>query len=356
MNHQAEAILYDGKSSVPQNITIFLNKYKHSFTFETATVYKNEWFIKEVVFETLDTGLQMQHQGDDAIEIIKIADAAFINHIKLFRKENGHENWYEHLINLGIKMHMVLALLIFALIGLTYVYVIPWFGEKSVAIIPESYDDKLGSSFVEQSLLFSEVDEAKTKSLNAFAKELQLNNTKPLNFVYVNEDVVNAFALPNGTIVVYSGIVDKMQNYDELVALLGHESAHVTGRHSMKMLCRNLSGYIFISAILGDANGVMAIIGDNVNSLQSLSFSRKFEEEADLKGLQIVTKNKVDPKGMSNLFKRLQSKGTMSIPQFLSSHPITEERIKYINALNSGEKHDIQENVKLKKLFHDMKQ
>ena len=355
MNQQAEAILYDGKSSVPQSVILFFNEHKHSFTFETAAVYKNEWFITDVVFETLDTGLQMQHQGDDAIEIIKIADAAFINKIKVFRKENGHENWYERLINLGIKMHLVLALLILSIIGLTYVYVIPWFGEKSVAIIPESYDDKLGSSFEEQSLLFSEVDEAKTKSLNAFAKELQLNNTKPLNFVYVNEDVVNAFALPNGTIVVYSGIVDKMQNYDELVALLGHESAHVTGRHSMKMLCRNLSGYIFISAILGDANGVMAIIGDNVNSLQSLSFSRKFEEEADLKGLQIVTKNKVDPKGMSNLFKRLQSKGTMSIPQFLSSHPITEERIKYINALNSGEKHDIQENVKLKKLFHDMK-
>ncbi len=356
MNQQAEAILYDGKSSVPQSVILFFNEHKHSFTFETAAVYKNEWFITDVVFETLDTGLQMQHQGDDAIEIIKIADAAFINKIKVFRKENGHENWYERLINLGIKLHLVLALLILSIIGLTYVYVIPWFGEKSVAIIPESYDDKLGSSFEEQSLLFSEVDEAKTKSLNAFAKELQLNNTKPLNFVYVNEDVVNAFALPNGTIVVYSGIVDKMQNYDELVALLGHESAHVTGRHSMKMLCRNLSGYIFISAILGDANGVMAIIGDNVNSLQSLSFSRKFEEEADLKGLQIVTKNKVDPKGMSNLFKRLQSKGTMSIPQFLSSHPITEERIKYINALNSGEKHDIQENAILKKLFHDMKQ
>ena len=356
MNQQAEAILYDGKSSVPQSVILFFNEHKHSFTFETAAVYKNEWFITDVVFETLDTGLQMQHQGDDTIEIIKIADAAFINKIKVFRKENGHENWYERLINLGIKLHLVLALLILSIIGLTYVYVIPWFGEKSVAIIPESYDDKLGSSFEEQSLLFSEVDEAKTKSLNAFAKELQLNNTKPLKFVYVNEDVVNAFALPNGTIVVYSGIVDKMQNYDELVALLGHESAHVTGRHSMKMLCRNLSGYIFISAILGDANGVMAIIGDNVNSLQSLSFSRKFEEEADLKGLQIVTKNKVDPKGMSNLFKRLQSKGTMSIPQFLSSHPITEERIKYINALNSGEKHDIQENAILKKLFHDMKQ
>lgn len=356
MNHQAEAILYDGKSSVPQNITIRLNKNRHSFTFETAAISKNEWFIKDVVFETYDGGFQIQFQGEDAIEIIKIVDVAFINHIKVFRKENGHENLYEQLINYGFKMHMVLALIIFALIGFTYIYVIPWFGEKSVAIIPESYDDKLGSTFVEQSLLFSEVDSDKTKSLNAFAKELQLNNTKPLHFIYVNEDVVNAFALPNGTIVVYSGIVNKMKNYDELVALLGHESAHVNERHSMKMLCRNLSGYIFISAILGDANGVMAIIGDNVNSLQSLSFSRKFEEEADLKGFQIVTQNKVDPKGMSNLFKRLESNGSMSIPQFLSSHPITKERIKYINARNINKNYTIQENAKLKKLFLKMKQ
>lgn len=356
MNQQAEAILYDGKSSVPQNIIILLNQQQHSFTFETSTIAKNEWFVKDVVFETLDNGLQLQHQGPDAVAVIKIADDAFIHKIKVFRKENGYESWYEKLIHSGFKMHIVLAFLIFGLIGLSYLYVIPWVGEKAVAIIPESYDDTLGGSFVEQSLLFSEVDSAKTKSLNAFAKSLQLNNTKPLHFIYVDEDIVNAFALPDGTIVVYSGIVNKMKDYDELVALLGHESAHVNSRHAMKMLCRNLSGYIFISAILGDANGVMAIIGDNVNSLQSLSFSRKFEEEADLKGLEIVTKNKVNPNGMSNLFKRLQFTGKLSVPQFLSSHPVTEERIKYINELNNATKHDIQENLKLKKLFHELKE
>ncbi len=353
---QAEAILYDGKSSVPQNIIVFLDKYKHALSFQTTEDAKNEWHIKDIVFETLDTGLQLQYQGTDEVQIIKISDTDFINKIKVFRKENGHENWYEKLINSGFKMHVLLALLIFTLIGLTYVYVIPWFGEKAVVIIPESYDNTLGSSFAEQSLLFSEVDSARTKSLNAFANELQLNNTKPLHFIYVNEDVVNAFALPDGTIVVYSGIVNKMEDYDELVALLGHESAHVNSRHAMKMLCRNLSGYIFISAILGDANGVMAVIGDNVNSLQSLSFSRKFEEEADLKGLEIVTKNNVDPNGMSNLFKRLQSNGKMTIPQFLSSHPMTEERIKYINMLNKRKKHKIQENVKLKTLFQELKE
>ena len=59
-----------------------------------------------------------------------------------------------------------------------------------------------------------------------------------------------------------------MKSYEELVALIGHEATHVNHRHGMKLLCRDLSGYLFVSAILGDANGIMAVITDNVNSLQ----------------------------------------------------------------------------------------
>jgi Zn-dependent protease with chaperone function len=356
MNLEAAGIFYDGQSSVPQKIIIFLNKHKGSLSFQSDGGLHQEWFVKEVVFEMLENGLQMQYQSADAIAIIKTTDAAFIASVSVYRRENGHESWYEQLINKGIKMHLLLALVIFTLIGLTYFYAIPWVGEKSVAIIPESYDNTLGGTFVQDNLLFSDLQTSKTKALNAFAKELQLNNTKPLKFIFVREDIVNAFALPDGTIVVYSGIVDKMQNYDELVALLGHESAHVNNRHAMKMLCRNLSGYLFISAILGDANGVMAIIGDNVNSLQSLSFSRKFEQEADVEGLKIVLKNKVNPQGMATLFSRLKSKDGLSIPEFLSSHPVTEERIKYIQKLNRNTKYKGENNKKLVALFQELKQ
>ena len=148
-----------------------------------------------------------------------------------------------------------------------------------------------------------------------------------------------------------------MQNYDELVGLIGHETSHVNNRHAMKMICRNLSGYIFISAVLGDANGVMATIGDNVNTLQSLSFSREFEHEADVDGFKILVNNKINPQGMSNLFKRLQDEEfSISVPEFLSLHPVTTDRIAFINKMTQSKSYPFQENSKLKNLFDQMKQ
>jgi predicted Zn-dependent protease len=122
----------------------------------------------------------------------------------------------------------------------------------------------------------------------------------------------------------------------------------------MKMLCRNLSGYLFVSAILGDVNGIMATIGDNINSLQSLSFSREFEHEADVEGFKIVTKNQVDPDGMSNLFKRLGEEAGF-MPEFLSTHPMTKQRITFFDTMTKGKSFPVKENPKLKTLFKALK-
>ena len=355
MSNQSVGIFFDGKSAIPQPCSMVLDTQKGMLLFETETGYQEQWLLSAVSFENFGNSLQLQKQSADGFAILKITNTTFAAAIQKFRKENNHINWYEKLLASGFKMHLVLAMVIFSLIGLTYFYVIPWVGEKSVALIPESYDDTLSATFISDNLLFSEAESKKTKALNAFAKDLQLNNKKNLKFIFVEEDIVNAFALPDGTIVVYSGIVNKMKNYDELVALLGHEAAHVNHRHSMKMLCRNLSGYLFISAILGDANGIMATIGDNVNSFQSLSFSREFEQEADREGFAIVIKNKVNPNGMLNLFKRLQNEGNTIIPEFLSSHPVTQQRIATTKALVKTSQYQVKENVKLNQLFQQLK-
>ena len=122
----------------------------------------------------------------------------------------------------------------------------------------------------------------------------------------------------------------------------------------MKMMCRNLSGYLFVSAILGDVNGIMAIIGDNVNNLQSLSFSREFEHQADADGFKILMQNQVNPQGMSNLFKRLDDQMSI-IPEFLSSHPVTKERIQFIDQLIKTKPYQIKENTRLEILFKELK-
>lgn len=351
MIKQTSCIFYDGKSSVPQHINLSLNLATATLAFENATGQSIKWDLKAVSLTKKGAALNLEH-GQNPIQNIIITDLPFIDRIQSLKKSH-HPSWYSTLISYGIKLHVALAILILAVIGLSYVFVIPWIAEKSVVLIPEEYDDKLGEMFFEQSILFDSVDVAKTKTLNLFAKELQLNNTKKLKFTVVDSETINAFALPDGNIVVYSGIIDSMKNYDELVALLGHEASHVNNRHSMKMMCRSLSGYLFVSAILGDVNGIMAIVGDNVNNLQSLSFSREFEQQADADGFQILLQNKIDPKGMSNLFKRLDDHSNI-IPEFLSSHPITKERIIFVDKKIKGQTFKITENPKLQTLFKDL--
>jgi Zn-dependent protease with chaperone function len=347
-------IYFDGESAIPQEIELIFDDEKSALIFETVNIQTYAWDIDLVSLEIKSKNCYFEY-GCDPIQSIKIADSNFAKKIKNLKKAKGNLSWYHKLMDMGIKAHILFTFFIFAIIGLGYFYAVPWIAEKAVVIIPEEYDSYLGETFFEQNMLFIDIDTSKTKALNLFAKELNLKNTKKLKFTIVNSPIINAYALPDGNIVVFSGILNTMKDYDELVGLIGHEVAHVNHRHSMKMMCRNLSGYIFVSAILGDANAVMAIIGDNANSLQSLSFSRKFEHEADAEGFKIIVLNKTNPIGMSNLFKRLQDKEIIGIPDFLSSHPITMDRINYINKLIIKKPFEFKENAKLKKLFLEIK-
>lgn len=355
MNEKVNGIFYDGVSSVSQEVALIFDTEKRVFIFETQHNKIYFWKIEKVIFNKKKQILLLQH-GNDPIQNLKIDDVQFIADLTVFRNENGYIDWYQKLLNFGIKIHLGFALFILAFIVLTYIYLIPWVGQKSVFLIPDSYDDTLGSIFFEQNTFLGDVDEKKTKALNLFANELKLKNTKKLKFTVIDSDIMNAFALPDGSIVVYTGIIDSMKDYEELAGLIGHEVAHVNHRHSMKMLCRNLSGYLFISAILGDANGVMAVLGENVNTLQSLSFSREFEREADTEGFKIVTSNGVNPKGMSTLFKRLQNEKTISIPEFLSSHPVTKDRIRHIDEMIKTKPFQSKDNSKLSLLFQRIKE
>lgn len=353
MTHETTAIFYDGISSVAQEIIMIFDVKKETFHFKSHESFYS-WEVTKINFIKKKDWIELQY-GDSPIMIVKIENKTFIDNIKAFLATNGHIGWYQKMINLDLKIHFGISLFILGLIALCYLYVIPWAGEKSTILIPESYDTKLGSVFFENNTLLSTVDSSKTNHLNQFAKKLKLKNKRPLHFIVIDSNIENAFALPDGTIVVYTGIINLMDNYEELTGLIGHEVAHVNQRHSMKMLCRNLSGYLFISTVLGDANGIMAVLGENVNTLQSLSFSREFEHEADAEGLKIVTENKVNPEGMLSLFKKLQTENKIEIPEFLSSHPVTKDRILYINKMIKTNSFRSVKNSKLTDLFNKIK-
>ena len=115
----------------------------------------------------------------------------------------------------------------------------------------------------------------------------------------------------------------------ELAALLAHEGTHVAERHSTRMLMRQLASYVFISMLIGDASAIVAVVAENADNIRNLSYTRGLEEDADRHGMERLHARGVDPQGMVELLKLLNEEA-MEIPQamqFLSSHPLTQDRI-----------------------------
>jgi predicted Zn-dependent protease len=136
--------------------------------------------------------------------------------------------------------------------------------------------------------------------------------------------------MPNGEIVVYTGLLDQLETPAQLVALIGHEVSHINERHSMKLLSRNLAGYMIISLLVGDVSGIAAVLTDNAQQLYQLSYARDHEQQADELGLQILLDNHQDPTAMLQLFKKLNATGADALPELLSSHPLPNSRIQHI--------------------------
>ena len=360
--YKANATYFDGITSTPQHIELMLEERINELRFFLSDGNCTIWHLRDVQYEIYGNDLIEIRHASNPMALLKVNDKEFKENFVTHFKRKMQMSWYQRIIGWGFTAHLTIAISIFALIVWGYIFVVPYIAEKSAALIPDSFDDYLGKTFMFDYMTQHAVDSSKTVVLNDFAGQLELNNTKQLHFTVVNSDMVNAFALPDGNVVVFSGILEKMENYDELAGLIGHEVSHINGRHSVKMLCRNLAGYLFISAILTDVNGIMAIISENAHNLQNLSYSRQFESEADEQGTLLMMQNKINPLGMVQLFSRLQEEEKdetngkyVTLPEFMSSHPATEERKDYIKQLIESKSHVETVNPELELLFRQLK-
>ncbi|ANO49516.1 peptidase M48 Ste24p [Flavobacterium columnare] len=354
---KAQAIYYDGVSSKPHLVELFLDIRKNCLFFENKEKGCLNWSINELD-HTFQSNLVVLHYKLDVSQNIQITDQKFIQEFKQYLSENKQLDWNQKIRNLNLIIVISIAMILFVSVIFSYFYVVPWLGEKAAVLLPQSFDDKLGVSAFNQFILTENKKEKESQLLQEFADQLKLKNTKKLHFTIVDSPIVNAFALPDGNIVVYKGILDKIKTYEELVALLGHETAHVNQRHAIKLLCRDLSGYLFLSVMLGDINGIMSVVGQHADSLYSLSFSRNFETQSDEEGFKLMLANQIDPKGMIDLFTTLEKEENstaLSVPEFLSSHPITKERINTIQKLIVKKTYRFNKNKKLEHLFNELK-
>jgi predicted Zn-dependent protease len=160
----------------------------------------------------------------------------------------------------------------------------------------------------------------------------------PFTIKVVHSDEVNAFALPGGFFFVNSGLILVAENEAELAGVMAHEIAHVAARHGTREASRGdiVTYASFALIFVGGLPGYLIQSAASVAiPMGFLRFSRGFESEADMLGLQYLYRAGYDPTALVDLFETIESrekKKPGTVARAFSSHPLTQDRIKAAQA------------------------
>jgi len=151
--------------------------------------------------------------------------------------------------------------------------------------------------------------------------------------VLINSGNINAFCMPGGKIAFFTGILDKLKLTDDEVAMvMGHEIAHALREHARERAAKttltNVGGRIVGALIFGSGAG--ELIGAAGGNLLTLRFSRNDELESDLIGMELAARAGYDPASGVALWEKMSAASKGAPPQWLSTHPAGETRIKTI--------------------------
>ena len=154
----------------------------------------------------------------------------------------------------------------------------------------------------------------------------------PFNFQVVVSDQINAFATPGGFVYVTTGLIQAAENRAQLASVIAHEIAHINERHGVKGLKQAVA-----------ARGIAKTAGLDTNTLAPIAYqlavdlprSRSFEYEADSSGLKILQQAGYPAEAFANFLTKL--KGGGGTPEFLRTHPSSQNRIDAISEMSNLE-------------------
>lgn len=221
---------------------------------------------------------------------------------------------------------------------------LPEIGDSSQTVLSSAEEKELGEAFMRE--LRANVELVEDPEVEAYIQGLGYrlashSGQQNLRFTFfvVNHPAVNAFAAPGGFVGVNVGLLTTTQGESELAAVLAHEIAHVTQRHIARTFeladrasLSVLAGLV-AAIVIGTQNptaGVATAVAVQGGATQALiDFTRANEKEADRVGIKILADAGLDPRAVPTFFQRLHdaSKYYSKPPEFLSTHPVTTDRI-----------------------------
>jgi len=330
-----QATYFNGKSAkgYPATIKLFDRSIVISYQSQELGTVQVYWAVEALHSNDVnDNEYTTLKYGEFPFEVLEVHSTNFLSLLQQTYPDAAFlQSNYSWLLQRGHKGVLMAGAFLVITCVLLYWFGLPKLADTVVYYMPPTYEQSLGQGLYDIIISDYDINHEKTAHVNDFFDALTVTSNYDITITVVETPFVNAFAIMGGHIVVFEGIIDKMESYEELAALLGHEFAHVQHRHSARIMLRSLANYMIISLLLNDLNGVTTTILQNAESLKQLSYTRNFETEADQIGLQILLDNYIDPEGMVHLFSRLKSAYDIDWESvaYLSSHPLINKRINY---------------------------
>jgi len=306
---------YDGKSANKYPVKLRLTAQQLVLNFPDG--HQIQWpYTSLQLSRTNSTGpvrLERPTSNTDIVpEAIVIEDPGFLHEAHRVAPGALGNVWNQpHKRSLRYVL-MILALVVLPpLIFALWTYAIPAMTNAVADRIPTTWEEKLGQDYFQTLFKKSikEPDPQVRKALDAISKRLLTAvPDQPYHFrIHVHPSkMVNAMALPGGTIVVFQGLINATETPEELAGVLAHEFQHVLKRHSTRNIIRSEAINLFGMIISGNSDSMTNVILQAGSVLEHLRYSRQLESQADAEGMKMMLATHVDPQGMIRVFEKLE--------------------------------------------------
>ncbi|MCZ8342048.1 MAG: M48 family metallopeptidase [Leptospira sp.] len=352
LDQSYSARYFNGASAVPELGTVrfqnpILSFVSNQYTYTLAL--QNFESFSRIPKGVRFTLFRDEHKESPVLEIFcDVNDGKFFERewIQTQKSAGGWKSLTARIRETNIFVLATIAICISTGIGFAYTKSL----EYVPYLIPKDVDHSLGEKFQQE--IASQLKVCEAKEANRFF-ELALKEFVPKNSAYkykvsiIRRDEPNAFALSNGQIYFFSGLIGEAKNQAEVIGVLSHEIAHIEKRHHIRNLTKALGTTFAVSILIGPGLADYQI-AETLTEIGSaallLKYSRDFEREADRTSIEFLKNKNFTTKGLLTFFERMmvleaeeeetdseteKSKDHLNIDiaKLLSTHPATKDRI-----------------------------
>lgn len=348
---QTDALYYDGTTSQAYAATLQLTPEHLAIELEDGT--KFNWAaddVKLVEPPTSSTPLRLRCGFEDDARLLIEDPARFED----FKRIYPHIAKGENLWGKNSRRLIIWGSAAVASVAFTVLVAVPIIAQQVAENLPPSFERKMGREASEQiikavaflekrnpetKLVCGVADDPGNKALSRLINRLKPAQTGGLSPVLkvVDLKMENAFALPGGHMVLFRGLLDKMEGAEELAGVLAHELGHLRYNHSTKIFIERTGTSVLIGMLFGDVTGGTALAGIGQALLNS-AHTRDAEREADTFALETLNRENIRSEPTVRFFERLDAQhGNLEQTLgLLNTHPMSTERAQYFAENGTG--------------------